>query len=130
MSIKALNLAEQFIVMSPAKTVTVESVNPSLYQKLDQDYDGFKGHELIAVHNFSEDWNSWEMHPNGDELVVLISGEITFTFELEQGEQSTVLDQLGSCLIVPRGVWHTAFVERAAQVLFITPGEGTEHRNS
>lgn len=30
--------------------------------------------------------------------------------------------------IVPQGVWHRIEIRRPGQVLFITPGEGTQHR--
>lgn len=130
MKIAPFNLSQRFVVISPDKTATTELVNASMYQRLDKEYQNFKGHELVAIHNFSEDWNSWEMHPNGDELVVLLSGAITFTFELEHGEASANLEQAGSCLIVPKGIWHTALVKESAHVLFITPGEKTQHRNN
>jgi len=130
MNLNPFNLTEKFVVLSPDKTATPEPVNLSLYQKLDNNYNGFKGHELIAIHDFTEDWNSWEMHPNGDELVVLMSGEVSFVFELEGTTKSIDLSQAGSCLIVPQGVWHTAKVQQSAQVLFITPGEGTQNRDA
>ena len=35
--------------------------------------DGAEG-RLVSLHTFSEPWESWEMHPSGDELVVSMPG--------------------------------------------------------
>ena len=44
------------------------------------------------------------------------------------GNRAIKLAEAGSYVVVPRGVWHTAEPSEATRLLFITPGEGTEHR--
>jgi mannose-6-phosphate isomerase-like protein (cupin superfamily) len=88
--------------------------------------DGAEG-RLVAMHTFDGPWDSWEMHPNGDELVVCTAGEITLHREID-GTTTTVTLHAGEAVINPPGVWHTADVEGTATVLFITAGEGTEIR--
>jgi hypothetical protein len=88
--------------------------------------DGAEG-RLVSVHRFDASWNSWEMHPNGEELVVCLAGEITLHQELPSGIATVTLKPY-EALINPRRVWHTADVEAEATALFITAGEGTEHR--
>lgn len=39
-------------------------------------------------------------------------------------------DLASTFVVVPRGTWHTAKVHAATTMLFITPGEGTENRES
>ena len=39
--------------------------------------DGVEG-RLVSMHTFSESWDSWEMHPSGDEVVLCPAGEITW----------------------------------------------------
>ena len=34
----------------------------------------------------------------------------------------------GQTFIVPKGVWHRGIVKKPGQLMFITPGAGTEHR--
>ena len=46
----------------------------------------------------------------------------------ESGDESVSLSEPGHFVIVPRGTWHTARVNTEAQMMFITPGEGTENR--
>ena len=130
MTIQAWNIGKEFVVLSPEKNATVEIADATLYQRLDQNYKGFKGHELIAAYEFEADWATWEIHPHGDEIVVLMSGDITFRFRLSDGEQSVTLSEAGSYAIVPKGVWHTANTSVKSKVLFITPGEGTQHSSA
>ena len=88
--------------------------------------DGIEG-RLVAMHSFSESWTSWEMHPKGSEVVVCVAGEIILIQEID-GEHVSVTLKTGEYAINPPGVWHTADVEGSATALFITAGEGTDHR--
>ena len=49
---------------------------------------------------------------------------------LDDGNESVRLSGTGAYLIVPKGVWHTAKADGAAELLFITAGEGTRHRSA
>ncbi|NBC37600.1 cupin [Novosphingobium sp. FSY-8] len=88
--------------------------------------DGVEG-RLVSLHDFDRDWDSWEMHPAGDEVVVCIAGEITLIQQIEGTEHSVTLTA-GGYAINPRGVWHTANIAHTAQALFITAGWGTQDR--
>lgn len=122
------DIAQEFVVLSPDKKATTVALTPDLYQRLDVEFGDFKGHELIACHEFSGNWPSWEIHPNGDEIVVLMEGAATFLLETEGGQRAVDLSRAGQYVVVPRGVWHTAHIREHARLLFITPGEGTENR--
>ena len=87
--------------------------------------DGFEG-RLVSMHTFGT-WDGWEMHPNGEELVVCVEGRIVLTQEID-GATHTVKLKPGEAVINPRGAWHTADVDGKATALFITAGVGTEHR--
>jgi len=89
--------------------------------------DGFEG-RLISHYTFIESWPSWEMHPNGAEVVVCTAGSMTLHQELADGSETTVTLGPGEYAINPPGVWHTADIEGQATALFITPGIGTQHR--
>ena len=102
----------------------------TLYERLNQRYGDFKGHELISCHEFTEDWSTWEIHPHGDEIVMLLSGEITLVLQLDTGEQIINLDKEGEYLIVPKNVWHTARIKKMAKMLFITPGQETNNKDA
>lgn len=68
-----------------------------------------------------------EMHPDGDELLYLISGRLTVELEDQQPPRRVELTP-GQAVIVPRGVWHRVFLAEPSRVLYVTPGPGSEHR--
>lgn len=122
---KSFNIANRFVVLSPDKVATTVLNSPTVYEDLERDFGSFKGHELIALHTFEEDWPSWEIHPNGDETVVLLSGAATFVVKHGDVSREIRMDNPGDTVIVPRGAWHTAKIAEKTRMLFITPGEGT-----
>lgn len=89
--------------------------------------DGLEG-RLVSFYTFAENWDSWEMHPNGDEVVICTAGQITLHQEMADGSKATVTLGPGEYAINPPGAWHTADVDGEATALFITAGLGTEHR--
>lgn len=89
--------------------------------------DGAEG-RLVAMHSFTSDWPTWEIHPEGEEVVLCIDGEITVIQEHADGRFHSETLGAGEYLVNPAGVWHTADIPRSATVLFITPGIGTENR--
>jgi quercetin dioxygenase-like cupin family protein len=89
--------------------------------------DGFEG-RLVSSYTFGESWPSWEMHPNGAEVVACTAGRMTLHQELADGSQNTVTLEAGEYAINPPGAWHTADIDGEATALFITAGVGTQHR--
>ena len=83
---------------------------------------------LMSMHEFSESWNMWEMHPNGSEVVLCTSGSVTFIQEMPDGSEKRAILAKGEYVINAPGVWHTADVVEKATVVFITAGMGTQHR--
>lgn len=68
-----------------------------------------------------------EMHPDGDELLYLISGRISVRLELEDGDRSIEMGP-GQALVVPQGVWHLISLLEPGQLINVTPGPRGEHR--
>lgn len=89
--------------------------------------DGREG-RLVSLHTFHAPWDSWEMHPAGDELVVCIGGHIELIQQQDDGAERRIVLEAGDAAINPPGVWHTADVAAESTALFITAGAGTEVR--
>ena len=121
-----MNLNSTFVVVNPDLSAVPIGVTPTIYEELDRRFDGFKGRVLVSCFRFASDWESWEMHPAGDEIVCLLSGRVSFEFE-GRGHVAE-LTEPGSFVIVPRGTWHTAHTNVPTTMLFVTPGEGTQHK--
>lgn len=67
-----------------------------------------------------------EMHPDGDEVLYLISGRVNVVFE-DEGFEDIGMNP-GDGLIVPRGVWHRVDILEPSQIMYATPGPGGEYR--
>lgn len=89
--------------------------------------DGAEG-RLVSWYAFADSWDSWETHPSGAETVICVAGSITLIQELPGGETRRMTLGQGEYAINAPGVWHTADVAGHAAAIFITAGEGTEHR--
>jgi quercetin dioxygenase-like cupin family protein len=88
--------------------------------------DGREG-RLVSMHSFTSPWTSWEVHPEGAEVVLCTAGEMTLVQEID-GRHVRTRITAGEYAINQPGVWHTADIERAATAVFITPGLGTKIR--
>ena len=82
---------------------------------------------LVSMVESDADWLSWEHHPNGEEMIIQLSGQLILILEFSGSIVEQKLRE-GDFVVVPRGVWHTANVSAAGRALFITPGDGTENR--
>ena len=73
-----------------------------------------------------------ELHPDGDELLYLISGRVDVILDdgdLETVGTETVTSlQPGDAFIVPKGIWHRVDVLEPSHFVHITPGPGSGHR--
>ncbi len=88
--------------------------------------DGAEG-RLVSMHSFSSDWDVWEMHPLGAEVVICTAGSIELVQQVD-GHEICVRLGAGDYAINPAGIWHTANIASRADAIFITAGQGTEHR--
>jgi len=115
---------------SGAKVVRLEEFDgsPDWYERYGASVagDGIEG-RLVSMHTFDAPWDTWEMHPVGEELVACVVGSAVLHQEID-GEDTTVELRAGDAVINPAGVWHTADVDDTCTALFITAGQGTQIR--
>jgi len=65
----------------------------------------------------------WEMHPETDELLHVLEGEIDVEIlPLDAGEGTVTRVAAGGCCIVPRGCWHRQTLLVRSKELYVTPG--------
>lgn len=91
-------------------------------------YGDFHNEYLVTTSTFDSNWASWERHPNGDEVVILLNGVVDFILELPDGARKLEVRAPGEYAFVPKGTWHTANPLQPTTLLFITAGEGTQTR--
>ncbi len=62
----------------------------------------------------------WERHPDGDELLYVLEGELEMTLLRESTSEQASL-QPGSLFVVPQGVWHRPYAKTDVRLLYVTP---------
>lgn len=82
---------------------------------------------LVTAFASDGDWGNWEMHPGGDEVIILVEGRMTMVLDEPGGERRVEL-AAGAMCVVPKAVWHTAKVAEPSRYIAITYGAGTTHR--
>jgi mannose-6-phosphate isomerase-like protein (cupin superfamily) len=115
-----------YVCLSPSGAASAIELTPEFWSTVDDRSDLDEG-RLVAAFDSDGDWEIWEMHPHGEEVLVLLTGSMTMVFEERGGERSVELHPGRAC-IVPRGVWHRAVVPVPSRLLAITYGRATEHR--
>lgn len=86
---------------------------------------------LIMSFELAEDMSHWEMHPAGDEILLALSGSMAVVLQgvLQGDPDESFALRTGEAFVVPRGRWHRLNVIEPGEVVFITPGDGTEHKS-
>ena len=67
-----------------------------------------------------------EMHPDGDELLYLVSGRVRIVFPDDPVDDIDVSP--GDGLVVPKGMWHRVDILEPSQIVYLTPGPNNEYR--
>jgi uncharacterized cupin superfamily protein len=125
---KPFNIADTFVALDDSNNARPLPVTPDFWPKLMTGQLGSLS-RMISCLSFDTDWQGWERHPAGEEMVCLLEGEVELHLELEDGSRDTVvLDRPGAYVLVPKNTWHTAKVRKPTRMLFVTPGEGTQNR--
>ena len=129
MPVNVHNAMETFPVLTPAMDLHTLPWTGGMefYEGLESRFGGFDKHVLISCHAFEAAWPTWECHPEGDELVMLLAGTATMVLQVAGEHQGVELCEPGQYIVVPRGTWHTASAATDARMLFVTPGEGTQN---
>src|SRR6266404_1820702 len=67
----------------------------------------------------------WERHPDGDELLHPLEGEVDVTLLTDSGPTHVTV-RAGSVFVCPRGLWHRQLPRPAVTMFFGTPTENEE----
>jgi mannose-6-phosphate isomerase-like protein (cupin superfamily) len=124
----SLDLTSTFVVFEPGHSAVPVAVTPTIFEELDERFEHFKGRLLVSSFSFDSNWSTWEAHPAGDEVVCLLSGDVTLVLDRNGAEEVVRLRAPGSFVIIPKGTWHTARTSVPSKMLFVTPGEDTQNR--
>ena len=75
----------------------------------------------VGVFRCSAGTSPWERHPEDEELLQVIDGEVDIEVLTDEGPVVTTV-RAGSLFVVPRGLWHRHRVSTKLTELYLTPG--------
>ena len=84
---------------------------------------GWLGDRMLGVMRFSGQ-TPWERHPDGDELLHVLEGQVDITVLTETGA-TLISAGAGSVFVCPQGLWHRQYARESVTILF-----GTQVRTS
>lgn len=122
----AFDLKSTYVHLADGPAAVAVPVGPDFWQRIGERQDLQRG-RLVTRFQQSRTWDHWEMHPAGEEVLILLSGALDLILD-EDGTHRTVAMRAGDTFIVPRGIWHRGIVIEAGELMGITYGEGTQHR--
>ena len=71
----------------------------------------------------------WERHPDGDELLLALDGELDITTLTDDGPVTRKL-RAGEAFVCPQGLWHRQFAEKSVSMLYGTPVDTSENSDA
>ncbi len=101
--------------LPPAKEVTTAEEDAAAFPKL-----ASFGSGGVYVGRFVGGANPWELHPDADELLHVLEGELD-VIVLTHDESVHVAMTPGCVFVVPRGLWHHVTARPTATVLAVSP---------
>lgn len=127
MSSDIKNPSEVYFLLNEAGAINEIEGGEKFWSLPEEELNRIADGWMISEFEFDSDWQNWEMHPNGDEIVYILSGSVDFLLEENGGVKKIEVRGKG-LIVVPRGTWHTAKTNSPCTSLNITLGRGTEHR--
>ena len=118
-----IDLTDTYLHLERGPGVGVIDVDENFWATIDERTDLDDGRLVMAM-PMTADWSNWEMHPEGDEVIVVTDGVVRVHTESNE----PVIVRAPELVVMPAGTWHTMDVIEPARVLTITWGAGTQHR--
>jgi quercetin dioxygenase-like cupin family protein len=88
-------------------------------------FDGFTVASYVLTETPPHDG---ERHADGDELLLVISGECVAVVDTADGGTEETPIRAGDAFLIPRNTWHRLVIDEPCHIVFVTPGPQMEHR--
>ena len=117
-TIKPIDPARFAFHLPPDRSIQAAEHKPGPPERID-------GLTVGIIHMTQNPPHGGEMHPDGDELLYVISGRVNV---IGDSDPEPLRLAPGDACIVPKGEWHRVDIQEPTTLLHITPGPGHEHR--
>ena len=128
MSEDRLDLATTYMWIDDDGGATRAPFTPDFWPSLITGQTAAAGRWLLGAGRSDTSPLTWDRHPNGECVIILLSGSIDVVLDESSGERVAALRAAGDTCVIPRGVWHRQIVNEPSNRIFLTAGEGTDMR--
>jgi quercetin dioxygenase-like cupin family protein len=122
----AFDLEKTYLFIDGVGGLASQAVGPAFWAEISENPNA--GGTMISASEGAGDWDRWEMHPEGAEVLVILEGEPCIWLQHAGGRLEAISARAGATIIVPKGAWHRAECDHHYKILYITYGPGTTHR--
>jgi mannose-6-phosphate isomerase-like protein (cupin superfamily) len=123
---QAIDIAKTFLHLGDGGDAALWEVTPAFWRGAER-RDG----RVLGAFDFAspEDLHSSieEMHPEADEVLLLVSGRLDVVLAESDGQRTIALEA-GQAAIVPRGVWHHLVMREPGRLVFVNSRNGIQSR--
>jgi len=77
----------------------------------------------VGIGRYVPGTSPWERHDNGDELLVVMDGEVRIDVLADDGASTPAMLTNGTVFTVPRGRWHQLTAAAPVNILYVSPPE-------
>ncbi len=123
----AFSLDTSHVWLDGTGTAATQEVTPDFWRNLVAGA-GPRGTWLLGGGLRTEDTSSWDLHPEGECVFLLVTGAMAIVVDEGVAGERTIELSPGQACLVPRGVWHRQIVHEPSERVFLTAGAGTRMR--
>lgn len=120
------DLHQTYVHLGTGPDLRLIDVTPEFWETIGDRADLHTGRLVVGL-SMDSDWDVWERHPAGDELVVFTEGSAHVHLD-DRGTHTAFDVSAPEYFVVPAGAWHTMDARGPARMIIVTWGEGTTHR--
>jgi hypothetical protein len=124
----SFDLRGTYLQIADDGSATPVEITPSFWDELTTGRRDITGRWLMGAGFSKESLPNWDLHPEGECILLLLSGSIDVVLEEPDGRRVIELRQPGDTSVVPRGIWHRAIVREPSNRIFLVAGAGTTMR--
>ena len=124
----AFDLGSTYLAIGDDGVATPIEITPAFWVELTSGQRRLPGRWLMGAGPARESPPNWDLHPEGECLIVLLSGSIDVIQETDGGDRTVELRQPGDSCFTPRGVWHRQIVHAPSERVFLVAGSSTQMR--
>ena len=124
----SFDLRGTYLQIADDGSATPIAITKTFWEELTTGGRDISGRWLMGAGFSKESLPNWDLHPEGECILLLLSGSIDVILDEPEGRRAIELREAGDTSVVPRGIWHRAIIREPSNRIFLVAGMGTKMR--